>query len=101
MVFSVVVREAVWDDVDEAIEWYEEKSKGLGERFIASFEATLSKIIKNPLHYLFITKDVRRCTLKRFPYNIHFVIKENTIVILGVIHRKRSNAYLRRRFRGK
>ena len=75
------------------------KSAGLGERFVISFEKAVAKLIKNPEHYMYITQNVRRCTINQFPYNIHYTQKGNTIIILGVIHRKRSNAFLHRRFK--
>ena len=100
MAFNIIVRDEVWADVQAAIEWYESKTTGLGERFFTSFEKTFAEIVKNPDHYLYITKNVRRSTIAKFPYSIHYIKKDNTLVVLGVIHRKRSNAFLRKRFRG-
>jgi hypothetical protein len=70
MVFSVIIRTTVWDDVIDAVDWYEEESPGLGERFFKSFEETKDRIIKNPFHYFYITKEVRRCPFKKFPYRV-------------------------------
>lgn len=37
--------------------------------------------------------------MKKFPFNIHYVVEDNDIIILGLVHVKRSNAFIRRRLR--
>ncbi|MBX9783285.1 MAG: type II toxin-antitoxin system RelE/ParE family toxin [Chitinophagaceae bacterium] len=101
MVFNVLIRNSVWEDVVDAVDWYEEESPGLGERFFRGFEETKDRVLKNPFHYFFVTKEVRRCPFNKFPYSILYIAEPGTIVILAVIHRKRSNAFIRRKLRKK
>jgi hypothetical protein len=42
---------------------------------------------------------VKRVLLKKFPYKLFYTYTENTVIILGVTHAKRSNAYLRKRLK--
>jgi plasmid stabilization system protein ParE len=70
---------------------------GLGERFFKNFETTKEKLAIHPNHYSLITNEVRRCPIKKFPYSILYIIEEEKIIILAIIHRKRSNAFIRKR----
>lgn len=97
MAFNIVVRSDVWIDIESAIDWYEHEVIGLGQRFFNSFEQAKIKIVNNPYYYSFITKYVRRCPIKKFPYSILYVVEDDTIYVLAVIHRRRSNAYIRKR----
>ncbi|MEQ1797593.1 MAG: type II toxin-antitoxin system RelE/ParE family toxin [Lacibacter sp.] len=99
MAFNFIVRSDVWTDVESAVDWYNHEIKGLGQRFFQSFEQATIQIITNPFHYTFITKNVRRCPVKKFPYSVLYLVEENNIHILAVIHRRRSNAYIRKRIK--
>ena len=99
MVFNIIVRSDVWIDIESAMDWYEHEVFGLGQRFFQSFEHTTFKIVENPYHYSFITKQVRRCPVKKFPYSVLYIVKENNIYLLAVVHRRRSNAYIRKRIK--
>ena len=99
MAFEIIIKPVVWLDVDEAIEWYEKKSPGLGRRFYKSFDETTERIFKNPTAYFYITKNVRRALFRNFPYKLIYTISDNTIFVLGVFHEKRSKAGIRRRLK--
>lgn len=99
MGFNIIVRSEVWIDVESAIDWYNHEVAGLGQRFYQSFEQATSKIAESPYHYSFITKKVRRCPVKKFPYSVLYVVEEDNIYLLAVIHRRRSNAYIRKRIK--
>jgi plasmid stabilization system protein ParE len=99
MAFKLIIKPVTWLDIEEAIDWYENESKGLGKRFFKSFEDALEKIVKNPDAYLFIIPDVRRVLLKNFPYKIFYSVSPDTIFIIGVFHAKRSKGFIRRRLK--
>ena len=60
--------------VDEAVRWYEEQSKGLGDDFYAKFSAALGQIAHHPegFAFWFKSKMIRRAKLQRFPYDVLF-----------------------------
>ena len=99
MAFDVIIKLVVWLDVDEAIEWYENKSTGLGRRFYKSFDEVLDKITKDPTAYFFVAKNVRRILFRNFPYKLLYTISDNTVFVIGVFHEKRSKASIRRRIK--
>jgi len=46
---KIKIHELASEEFDEAIEWYELQSKGLGKRFKQSVIEQIKKIKKNPL----------------------------------------------------
>ncbi len=75
-----------------AYDYYEEKVKGLGEKFRKEVYHFISLIIINPFHYPLKTKKQREVVLKKFPYLILFRIEESTktIYVSSIFHTKRN-----------
>ncbi|MBI2908127.1 MAG: type II toxin-antitoxin system RelE/ParE family toxin [Chloroflexi bacterium] len=85
----VIVRPEAEDDLKEAFRWYEGKRTGLGYDFLLQVDAGINFISRNreihPAEY----QETRRHLIRRFPYKITYLIKEDEIVILAVTHGKR------------
>ena len=96
-----ILREAE-SEIDEAAEWYEDKQQGLGHEFLDALEHAIHAIEDRPdslprMETLHSVRDVRRCLLPRFPFNIVFEIRENELLVLAVAHVRRRPNYWRRR----
>lgn len=79
-------------DVEAAFEWYENEQSGLGFEFLDELRAAYNRIADGPLKYQVSRSGIRRALLKRFPYAIYFVIDDNDIVVLAVLHASRDPA---------
>ena len=92
--YSVLYLDEVENDIATAKQWYAEQQKGLDMRFTAAVKEILSNILKMPSAYAVRYRNVRIAHTKIFPYNVHFYIDESKaqVVIIGIIHNKRSNA---------
>jgi len=99
MVFELIIKPIVFEDADEAINYYEKKLKGLGIRFYNSLLASFNEIQHNPFSYGYIKNPVRRHIITKFPYKIYYLVSEQTIYVIGISHAKRSNAFVKRRLR--
>ena len=78
----------------ESIADYESKQAGLGASFLYEFEAKMAVVCANPqLYQIEYTPDIRRATMKRFPYTVIYRVKQQTIHILAVAHQRRKPAY--------
>ncbi len=99
MDFEIIIKPIVLVDLDEAMLWYESEQTGLSLRFFNAFEKTIKGVKKNPYAFLEISPHIKRVLIKKFPYKVFYTISDRTIIILGVCHAKRSNAYLRKRLR--
>ncbi len=87
---QIIVRPEAEAEVQQAFDWYEEQSKGLGLEFLRAIEACLSGVTRNPFAYT-VVKDpnVRRALVRRFPYVLFYLIDEEAIVVIAVFNVKR------------
>jgi hypothetical protein len=87
---SISLRREAEADILEAFVWYEEQSMGLGSDFMRAVDAMLANIARNPLEHQVLYKNVRRATLRRFPYGLFYIINRDVVIVLGCIHAKRD-----------
>ena len=81
---------AAGKDVENARNWYDEQSPGLGEEFLDEVDATVSRILDNPHSHQVIRGRIRRAVLHRFPYFIFYVVDPREIVVLACMHASRD-----------
>lgn len=97
MAYKLIIKPLVFTDVEEAFKWYNKQIDGLGSRYYNQFWITIENIKSHPFIFSYLKAPVRKCRMKTFPYKIYYIVEKETIIILGVAHHKRSNAYIRRR----
>ena len=85
------------EEYRDAIRWYEEASQGLGERFSRLLGDVLGQIAENPSRFPFSRHGARHARIKRFPYCVHYVERQDKIVIVAVFHEKRDPEQLKDR----
>ena len=79
--FTVGFSPIAIDDVQQAVDYYEEQQQGLGKRFAAQLLLTLNSIKRNP-HFASVRYDDIRCTaIKKFPYMVHYHIDEDKLLV--------------------
>ncbi len=86
MIYALRFLPEVEDDAINGFSWYETKSAGLGDEFLRMFYACAGDISRNPLHYQKVHKEFRRCLIRRFPYAIYFIIKNDRVIVAGLFH---------------
>jgi plasmid stabilization system protein ParE len=77
-------------DLQEASRWYESQRIGLGDEFLLEVEQGLTRIQETPRLYTEIHGNVRRSLLRRFPYGIFYIVVEDTVVVLAILHQARN-----------
>ena len=76
MAYNVVIEENALDDIQQAIDYYDEQLIGLGEKFENAIHKNIIKLAKNP--FFEMRYDNIRCfPIKKFPFMIHFEVQEN------------------------
>jgi len=78
-------KEALFD-IELLVLWYEEQRIGLSYDFELCLEAGLAEISRNPENFQKRYKSVHVRFSPRFHYGIHYIVKENTIVVIAVFH---------------
>jgi len=77
-------------DIGEAAFWYQERDPDVAVRFVDEARVAMVAAAKNPLWYSILFEDVRRVRLCHFPHSAFFVIREDAILILAVLHGARD-----------
>ena len=77
-------------ELDEAFNYYNNKTPGLGDEFLTEILGTLDRMGKFPDAWHSCSKRTRRCQIRRFPYGIIYQIRKEEILIIAVanLHRK-------------
>ncbi len=90
MSHRLVIRLAAEEDLEEASAWYERQREGLGKEFLAAVGDALEKIVRHPDFGMLVHRRLRRANVRRFPYGVFYIVEPDRIVIVGVLHGRRS-----------
>lgn len=91
------VKEAVYDDLDEACTWYERRQPGVSARFRLNVDQCIERICATPNAYAKGHLDYRRALVDKFPYTVFYQYDGREVLICAVFHTSRDIAALRRR----
>lgn len=83
-----------WDD---ATDFYENRSAGLGEEFRSAVLAIFDAIAENPRKFPRTVRHYRRAVLRRFPYVVFFTVEQDGILVVAVLHGRRDPAVIKER----
>ena len=90
MTYRITIRPEAAREVQDTFNWYEERNEGLGLEFLRAADACLASVQRNPLAFPVVHEQVRRALIRKFPYALFYIIKEETIMVLACFHAKRS-----------
>ena len=82
-----------------AIDYYEDCELGLGYDFAVEVHSTIENILSFPEAWPILEGDIRRCQTRRFPYGIIYVITEDILFVLAVMHLHRDPEYWKERLK--
>ncbi len=80
-------------EIDDAYEWYEAQSRGLGIKFLDDLDRVIRRIKAFPLSCVEIDEGLWRCLFSRFPYGIIYGIDSETVIVVAVAHLHRKPRY--------
>ena len=86
MNYTIVVLEEVYEEVNTAALWYQEKKEGLGYRMLDEWETAIETISNNPESFQKQYLQFRHIQLKHFPYILVYEIKKEEIIIFRFIN---------------
>jgi hypothetical protein len=91
----------VADVISAAIEWYEGRSVGLGERYRAAVDARFDEVIASSEEFprAFDDADYRFVRIPKFPYLVLFRVQPEIVNVAGLIHSATDPRKWRRRTR--
>jgi plasmid stabilization system protein ParE len=85
-------------ELDEAAEWYEQRRAGLGTDLLDEVRAALQVVSRSPrtgspIDGLDSALDVRRVPVRRFPYQLVYLVGIEGVVVIAVAHDRRLPSY--------
>jgi hypothetical protein len=85
--FEIIIDPKANTEIQNAIDYYDEKVAGLGKKFLNQIQNSLATLEINPFFQKRYS-EVRCLPVKGFPYMIHFTVDETTriIKIRAVLH---------------
>jgi ParE toxin of type II toxin-antitoxin system, parDE len=89
----VIRHPEVPQELEAAALWYEERQPGLGEDFLAEYQATLGRILREPNRWRKIRAENRKLNFHRFPYAIVYSVGADELYIKAVMHLHRRPFY--------
>lgn len=88
------------DELEHAVDYYEEEREGLGMEFLEEVYSCIQRIVKFPAAWSPISPDTpntRRCLTNRFPYGILYRERNDAILILAISHLHQKPGYWQQR----
>ena len=85
--------EPAYLEYQEAIEFYNLQSEGLGNKFFSEIDRTISIIRNYPEGFTEYTKNTRKAVVNIFPYNIIYSIQKEKIIVIAIAHQHRKPNY--------
>ena len=80
-------------ELDEAVEYYNNESAGLGDQFLAEVLRAIDRIGEFPEAWHRLSQRTRRCRTRRFPYGIVYQIRGSEILVIPVANLHRRPEY--------
>jgi plasmid stabilization system protein ParE len=86
-------------DRRETARFYEREVRGLGERFKAHLKRTIDRVIAYPQIGSLLEGAIRSARVSGFPYSVVYVVDDDVLSILAVMHDSRDPETVRSRLR--
>ena len=80
-------------ELNEAADYYDLESPGLGNVFLGEVERVLAQVAELPKAAMPVHAGVRKRLLTKFPYALLYSLRENETRILAVAHQRRRPFY--------
>ena len=97
MKYQVRLVTAAEADIESAFNWYQSERFGLGLEFLAEMYAAFDSLEENPLKYQIQKSDIRRMLVRRFPYALYYLVENDLVTIIAVLHAARNPKSWQRR----
>ena len=94
---TISVHEIAETEINEAADFYDLESPGLGNVFIDEIQRAIQNIVKFPAAAPLVRGRVRKRIVTKFPYALVYAAREDEVRILAVAHHKRRPFYWRGR----
>lgn len=80
------------NDIQDASDWYEFQSKGLGNRYKNQVKKQINSLKKNPFLFAIKYNEIRCRKIEKFPFLIHYKVNDElkVVSVFAVFHTSRN-----------
>jgi len=93
MAYIIKLTPTAFNDLQKAIDYYNEQQKGLGKKFDRAVREIFAQVQKVPKSGSFMYDSVRFRVLKQFPFIILYEFVENKTIIIYRVFNSSLNSY--------
>ncbi len=86
----VVLSPEAEEEARAAFEWYYEQNQAVAARFEAELTAAVESLEEMPERGTQMEQGIRRISLPRFPYGLLYSQEEGRVLLVAVMHTRRS-----------
>ncbi len=79
--FTIDIEPEVFDDIQDAVDYYNRCKSGLGKRFFNTIDKHFSFLKRNYLSFAVRYEDIRCMKVKNFPYMIHYRVLQGQKIV--------------------
>lgn len=90
---KILFLELAEQELYDSQEYYEEQQTNLGNKFKSEVYNSLKRIQKFPSMFVKVKKDIRKCIINKFPFNILYSIEDDYILVIAIAHHHRNPDY--------
>jgi toxin ParE1/3/4 len=96
-VIPVRLCSAAYQDIRETHEWYLGQAPELDNAFREELNQTFLRIQEQSTAYPVVHRSIRRANLRRFPYGVFYVVRDDDLLVLAVLHFARAPSHWKER----
>lgn len=86
MSLPVLIRPDALEDIRVCHDGYELLQKYLGSLFVDKVQEVLERIEETPFLYAVVWENVRAARVRKFPYIVYYVAKDERVEVIAVLH---------------
>ena len=92
MKFALEFSPEFFNDLVQAVDWYNDRKIGLGKRFFNEVRKQTAKLSKSALLFAVKYDNVRCMRIEKFPYLVHYIVNEqtSTVKVVALFHTYRD-----------
>ena len=92
MIYHIQLHPLALQEMEESYNWYEERSVGLGNRFLTAIQKRFDRISSMPELYAKKKGNYREVLVQGFPFTIIYEIleKQKVVFVSYIFHAKRN-----------
>lgn len=88
--FQLQIRVLAQEDIQQVVDYYDLEAPYITDRFLENLYSEFDVIAKNPALFQKKYRDTHVRYVKGFPYGVHYILKDEIIEVLAVLHTSRN-----------